>query len=323
MLQKLNIHNFRCLGNFEMTFRDTSSALLIGKNGVYRTTVVRALEILPRIARGANRMRDLADKVDFLIGPNDFAWGRGNVPMRFEIEVLLENKRYQYVLALDLPEGFTELRVAEEQLSVAEKIIYSRIGAQVTLHTASQNREANFMVDWHLVALPMIREQSATDPLYLFNTWLSQMVILAPIPSKMTRISDDEVFEPKRDDSNFAEWFTGLDSRYPAAYTQLEKSLRDVLADMMDIVNSPTGTDSKNLLVRCEDYSPILQRDFNELSDREKCCFLWVVVLAANKFYRPLFCFWDEPDNSYSLNRKLDILPEPGVIRFVPLGKLL
>ncbi|MFN9402037.1 MAG: ATP-binding protein, partial [Dolichospermum sp.] len=41
---------------------------------------------------------------------------------------------------------------------------------------------------------------------------------------------------------------------------------------------------------------------FQDLSDGEKCFFLCAVVLAANKFYGPVFCFWDEPDNYLSLS---------------------
>jgi ABC-type polar amino acid transport system ATPase subunit len=62
---------------------------LIGKNGVGKSAIARALELLQRIARGTNRMRDLADKFDYMVGPKDFARGRADVPMRFEMEVLL------------------------------------------------------------------------------------------------------------------------------------------------------------------------------------------------------------------------------------------
>ena len=41
---------------------------------------------------------------------------------------------------------------------------------------------------------------------------------------------------------------------------------------------------------------------FTDLSDGEKCFFLCAAVLAANEFYGPLFCFWDEPDNYISLS---------------------
>jgi predicted ATPase len=302
MLQRLYVHNFRCLENFEISLKDVSSALLIGKNGMGKSTVAYALELLQQIARGRNRMRDLADKEHFVIGPKDFTRGRTDVPMRFEVEVIIENNLYKYVLALELPDNFKELRVSEELLSVNGKVIYSRKEAQVTFHSTPNNGVAKFSVDWHLAALPVIQEQSATDPLRLFKSWLSQIIILTPLPSKMTGISEDETLEPKRDGSNFSEWFTGLLSRYPAAYTQLEKYLRDVMPDMLDFLNSPTGGDSKSMLVRFEKNKAILNVNFNDLSDGEKCFFLCAVVIAANKSYGPLFCFWDEPDNYLSLS---------------------
>ncbi len=295
MLQRLYAHNFRCLENFELTVKEMPSALLIGKNGAGKSTIAFVLEILQSIGRGTNR-------VSKLVQSRDFARGRSDVPIRFEIEVLLDKKLYKYVLALDLPERFRELRVSEEQLLVAGAPIYSRKEAQVTLYKSSQNHEAKFGVDWHLVALPVIQEQSEKDPLRLFKTWLAHTIILAPIPSLMTGDSNGETLEPKRDGSNFAEWFTGLLSRYPAAYSQLEKYLREVIPDLRDFLNEPVGTDSKSMKVRFEENNANLDVYFNDLSDGEKCFFLCAVVLAANKSYGPLFCFWDEPDNYLSLS---------------------
>ena len=302
MLQRLYVHNFRCLENFELTVKGMPSTLLIGKNGSGKSTVASALEVLQKISQGINRMRDLERPPYKLIGPKDFAHGRSDVPIRLEIEVLLEDKLYKYVLALDLPEKFRELRVFEEQLLVAGEPIYSRKEAQVTLHTSSRNRLAEFLVDWHLVALPVIQEQSETDPLHIFKTWLARTIILAPIPSLINGDSNGETLEPKRDGSNFGEWISGLLSRYPAAYTQVDKYLREVMPDIQDFLNEQIGKDSKSMIVRFEANNANLSVDFEALSDGEKCFFLCAVVLAANKFYGPLFCFWDEPDNYLSLS---------------------
>ncbi|MBD2410209.1 ATPase [Nostoc calcicola FACHB-389] len=300
MLQRLYIHNFRCLENFELPIKGMSSALLIGKNGAGKSTIGIALEVLQKISRGINRMRELENLN--LISPKDFARGRSDVPIRFEIEVLLDDKLYKYVLALELPEKFKELRVFEEQLLVLGDPIYSRKEAQVTLHNSSQNREAQFLVDWHLVALPIIQEQSETDPLHIFKTWLGRTIILSPLPTLMTGESNGETLEPKPDASNFGEWISGLLSRYPAAYTQVDKYLREVMPDIQDFLNEQIGKDSKNMIVRFEANNANLSIDFKDLSDGEKCFFLCAVVLAANKFYGPLFCFWDEPDNYLSLS---------------------
>jgi len=299
MLQRLYVHNFRCLENFELNLKDIPSALLIGKNGAGKSTIANALQVLQSIARGVNRMRALADEPDSLIGPTDFARGRADVPMRFEIEVFLKNRLYKYVLALDLPKGFRELRVAEEGLSVDGAALYTRKEAQVILHTSP--REAQFSVDWHVVALPVIQEPSSGH-LHEFKTWLAQMVILAPIPASMTGISNGETLEPRRDGANFAEWFTGLLSRYPAAYTRVEQYLKQVLPDLLDFLNTPIGSDAKSMQVRFEENQASLLVDFNDLSDGEKCFFLGAVVMAANKAYGPLFRFWDEPDSYLSLS---------------------
>ncbi|MBE8996752.1 AAA family ATPase [Nostoc sp. LEGE 12447] len=295
MLQRLYIHNFRCLENFELPIKGMSSALLIGKNGSGKSTTAAALEVLQKIGRGINR-------VGQLVQSKDFARGRSDVPIRFEIEVLIENKLYKYALALELPERFKELRVFEEQLLVSGDPIYSRKEAKVTLHNSSQNYEAQFLVDWHLVALPVIQEQSETDPLRMFKTWLAHMIILAPIPSLMTGDSNGDTLEPKRDGSNFGEWFSGLLSRYPAAYTEVVQYLREVMPDIKDFLNELIGKDSKSMIVRFQENNANLSVDFEALSDGEKCFFLCSVVLAANESYGPLFCFWDEPDNYLAIS---------------------
>ncbi len=298
MLQRLYVHNFRCLENFELNMKGMSSALLIGKNGSGKSTIAAVLEILQQISRGNNRMVML----EKLISYKDFARGRSDVPIRFEIEVLLANQLYKYVLALDLPEKSTELQVIEEQLLVAGEIIYSRQEAKLALHNAPQNRDF-LNLDARFVALPLIKHQSQLDPIYIFNNWLlTQMIILSPIPSLMTGESKGNNFWPERDGTNLGEWLSALLSIYPAAYTQIDKYLREVMPDIQDFLNPPSGPNFKSMIVRFAENKANLSVDFKDLSDGEKCFFLCAIVLAANKFYGPLFCFWDEPDNYLSLS---------------------
>jgi len=289
MLQRLYVHNFRCLENFELKLKDMPYSLLIGKNGSGKSTVAAALEIFQHIGRGINR-------VSQLVQAKDFAYSRTNLPMRFEIEVILSNSAYHYTLALELPENFKELRIVEEQLLVDGSTVFSREQAQVYL-----SKSAQFLVDWHLIALPLIQERSSTDPLYIFKTWLSQMVILAPIPSLMTGNSSGETLQPKRDATNLGEWLTGLLGQYPSAYNTIFNYLVDVMPDSCEFRNEPIGRDAKNLIVFFSQDRANFSLNFEDMSDGEKCFFLCAVVLAANKAYGPLFCFWDEPDNFLTL----------------------
>lgn len=295
MLQRLYVNNFRCLENFELKTKEMPSILLIGKNGSGKSTVAAVLKIFQSIGRGINRVGQLVES-------KDFAHGRADIPMRFEIEVLLAGCVYHYILALDLPENFKELRVLEEQLLVSGKPVYSRKAAQVTVLKSLQDREAQFFIDWHLVALPLIQEQSETDPLHIFKTWLARTVILAPIPSLMNGYSSGETLEPERNGSNLGEWLSGLLGRYPAAYTTIADYLRNVMPDIAEFRNDPIGKDAKSMNVYFAANSASFIVNFDDLSDGEKCFFLCAVVLAANKAYGPLFCFWDEPDNYLSLS---------------------
>lgn len=295
MIQRLYVHNFKCLENFELTTKGLHSALLIGKNGTGKSTIARVLEILQAIGRGTNR-------VGKLVTPNDFTQERTQVPIRFEIEVLLEKKLCKFVLALELPETFKELRVAEEQLVVDGQPIYSRKQAQVALHAGPTTSEAKFLVDWHLIALPVIQRQSDKDPLNLFKTWLAQTIILAPIPSLMRADSTTGTQEPKRDGSDFGEWFYSLLSRFPAAYSPTKEYLQQLMPDFRDVKNDVVGKDIRSMLVEFQRGSDEMTIAFSDLSDGEKCFFLSAVVVVANRFYGPLFCFWDEPDNYLSLS---------------------
>ena len=297
MIRRFYVHNFRCLENFELPLSGQSSLLLIGNNGSGKTTVGLALEVLQKIGRGTNR-------VSSLVRPEDFARGRTDVPMRFEIEVELNTKIYEYVIAFDFPEGFKELRVLEEKFSVSGQPVYTREKADVNLARVAQdngNKAASFRIDWHLVALTIVQEQSRVDPLFIFKQWLARMLILRPNPSLITGDSKEETLEPNPQVTDFGAWFSGLLAYAPSSYLKIDEYLKDLLPDLKDIKNPLTGTDSRSLVVQFFNGQGSLSLPFEDLSDGEKCFMIGALVHAANDAYGPLLCFWDEPDNYLAL----------------------
>ncbi|MBL8213602.1 MAG: AAA family ATPase [Bryobacterales bacterium] len=296
MIRRLYVHNFRCLENFELPVAGQRSMLLIGKNGSGKTSVGMALRILQQIARGKNRVGDLVE-------PKDLARGRADVPMRFVLEAELDGSTFRYELALELPSGFQELRVLEESLAVGESQAYRRSLADVQI-TGRNNREKPpaFRMDWHMVALPVIQEQSPSDPVAVFKRWLARMILLRPVPELMTGESKKETLQPEGNGTNFAEWFTGVMAHAPSAYGKVERYLEELLPDLREIRNPETGRDVRNLEVHFGNDKGVLRVAFEDLSDGEKCFLVAAVVLAANDTYGPLFCFWDEPDNYLALS---------------------
>ena len=264
--------------------------MLVGKNGAGKSTVGSALEILQKIARGTNRVGEL-------VKPKDLTRERSDVPMRIEIEVELEGKAYGYSIAFDFPEGFKELRVFEEKLTAGGKNVYAREMAKVHLTKSGQEKEATFFIDWHLVALPIIQQQSSKDPVLFFKQWLSQMLILRPIPSMILGGSKDQTLQPDSRVTEIGAWFGGLMSHAPSAYSRVYDYLKQFMPDLDDITNPSVGTDSHSLFIQYSNEKGNLRLPFEDLSDGEKCFIISALVLAANKAYGPLLCFWDEPDN--------------------------
>jgi len=295
VIRRFYVHNFRCLENFELTISGHSSVLLIGKNGSGKTTVGLALEILREIARGTNRVGNL-------VMPTDLTRGGKDVPVRFELEVMLNTKIYEYVVAFEFPETFKELRVLEEKLAVGGKPVYTREKAQVHLAKTGLEKEAKFLIDWHLVALPIVQEQSQNDPLFIFKQWLAQMLILRPVPSLITGDSKRETLQPNIQMTDFGAWFSGLLAHAPSAYTQIDEYLKQVMPDLKDIKNPVIGADSRSLVIQFSNDQGNLSVPFGDLSDGEKCFMICALVLAANKAYGPVVCFWDEPDNYLALD---------------------
>jgi len=230
--------------------------------------------------------------------------------MRFEIEVELvtpdilggQPQAYGYGIAFEFPEGFKELRVFEEKLTVDGKPIYTRERAQVHLARSGQEKEAKFLIDWHLAALPIIQQQSQKDPLFVFKQWLVRMLILRPIPSLIRGDSDQETLEPNPQVTNLGAWFSGLLAFAPSAYTKVDGYLKQVMPDLKDIKNPLVGRDSRSLVLQFSNDQGSVTLPFEDLSDGEKCFMICALVLAANDAYGPLLCFWDEPDNYLALS---------------------
>lgn len=221
--------------------------------------------------------------------------------MRFEIEVRLADKLFRYDLALELPDGFRELRVAEEKLTYDGREIYNRAQAQVEFLRGGRGGGSKFLVDWHLIALPLIQEQSEQDPLHVFKQWLARMLILAPIPKLITGESDGDTLLPKPDCTNLGQWLSGVLAHAPAAYEPIDKVLHALMPDYADLKNPSVGKDRRSLTVQFKTKEGSLSLPFAALSDGEKCFFVCALVLAANHAYGPIFVFWDEPDNYLAL----------------------
>jgi hypothetical protein len=170
--------------------------------------------------------------------------------MRFEIQVEIGSQLYEYAIAFELPPGFKELRVLEEKLMVGGRPLYTRELGDVRLVRAGHDGESTFSIDWHLAALPIILEQSSTDPLFIFRRWLGRTLILRPIPALIKGDSSEETLQPNTMVTDLGAWFSGLFAYAPSAYSKIQQYLKEVIPDLTDIKNPVLGMNYRSLNIQ-------------------------------------------------------------------------
>ncbi len=292
MIERLYVHNFRCLENFTLDLAGQPSAVVIGKNGAGKSTAVKSIQLLQTICRGAGRTRDL-------VFPSDFTQHRTDHPMRFEVVATLGTRRFKYAVSFDWPAHFREARILDESLSVDGAAIFTRQQAQVQLSGGSA-----FGLDWHIFALPVINERPGERAIQHIKAFFATMILIAPIPANMTGFSKEPSMELQFDAANFASCLRYLLGQKPAAYSVFDSYIKTVIPDFSSIENVERGESGTQLIVKFEHQNPqrALSVEFKALSDGEKCFFLSAYIIASNMVGSPVVCMWDEPDSHLSLS---------------------
>ena len=264
MIERLYVHNFRCLENFALELAGHPSAVLIGKNGAGKSTVLRCLEVLQGICRGASRVRNL-------ISASDFTQFRTDQPMRIEVELTLAGKRFKYEISFEWPAEFREARVLDESLSIDGSAIFTRHQAQVQLAGGSA-----FGLDWHVFALPVINERPPARSIQDVKAFFASMILIAPVPAEMTGFAEEPSTELEHDAGNYASCLLALLQQRPKAYSIFESYIKAVIPDFSAIENVPRGESGTQLIVKFELEKPqrSLSIEFKALADGEKCFFL-------------------------------------------------
>lgn len=285
MLHRLYIDNFRCFVNFECKPAGQAAILLLGNNGSGKSTVMHVLALFQALGRGKNRVGDL-------VKPTDFAQANHQLPMRFELEVVLDGQQFAYSFALELPDRFKELSVREEQLTRDGVVLFRRESSKVTVsRQPGGDADGVFAMDGHLLVLPVIFGDLA------LTGWLADMVLLAPVPQDMAGEALGRELAINGRASNVADWLADLLEGYPAAYTGIIEHLKQVMPDMKSFRFEKLGRDSRALMIQFSNQQADFELPLTALSDGEKCFVLGAVLIGLVGQRRSRFVFWDEPDN--------------------------
>ncbi len=160
-----------------------------------------------------------------------------------------------------------------------------------------------FIIDWYSVALPVLSPYRTfnKDKIDFFKKWLSNMILLAPIPSQISsNIYSDGGRWLEKDASNFCSWLEDIVHTDPSFYTDLVGVIKKIFPDFDRIRFDNYGNFRKTKVSFVDKDS--LELDFECLSDGEKLLFVFSTIITLIRYdNKPFFCFWDEPENYISI----------------------
>lgn len=289
MFKKIYIHNYKCFQNFEFNLDNERSLLLLGKNGTGKSSLLNILNILRNIANNENKLGALFDKEDFK-NPES--------PIELDFTLDIQDVEYQYKLSVIFPKNFREPKIQTEELFEDDKMIYHRDEEGCV---SLDGRD--IIIDWHSVALPLLPRYRTfnKDKIDFFKKWLSNMIVLAPIPSQISsNVYSDGGRWLEKDASNFCSWLDDIVHAEPSFYTDLVEVIKKIFPDFKEIQFS-NYRDFRKTKVFFVDKGR-LELDFKHLSDGEKLLFVFSTIITLIGYdNKPFFCFWDEPENYISI----------------------
>lgn len=289
MLEKIYVHNFRCFQNFELNLADFSSVLLLGKNGVGKSSLIAAIEVLQQVGRGVTPVKKL-------IKETDFGFGTKEAGIVLEITARIHGQAFVYSLEIEYPASFVQPKVRREELTVNGKTVIQRKGGDTVLNNA-----AHFTLDWHHVGLPIISVRSEEEPIAIFRRWLRDIIVLSPSPSRFQETVTLETADLERHGETILDWSHRILSDNPSLYGHVSQFLKERMSDFEVFKFETVGREKELWFTFSSEDSSRLRLNFSQLSDGEKIFFLAGILLSALQGDFALVCLWDEPDHFISL----------------------
>lgn len=280
MFQRIYIHNYKCLQDFEWNLNDEKSLLLLGKNGTGKSSILSVLELLRDLALGK--------EIDVIELP--FSNGIQDIILKFD--VLIQGELYQYEIRFNPHVN----EIIYEKLLVGNKLIFSRSDMGEILF-----EDKTYILNGSDSALKLLSNYfSAT---YKLVNFFEKMILISPNPSRM--IDDLKKIEKHhflyKDAENLVRWLNDWLDKEPMLYSHIDNILRKIMPDFQRFKFYIFEHSKILKLIFGKDKEKI-EISFDKLSDGERIIFLFSIILALMSYdEEPIFVFWDEPENYISL----------------------
>lgn len=283
MFQRIYIHNYKCLQDFEWNLNDEKSLLLLGKNGTGKSSILSVLELLRDLALGKE-----TDTIELPFFNNE-------QEMILKFDILIKGRLYHYEVMIQ--EVLFNL-ITYEKLEIDGEIIFNRDSKEEIIFNNKQ-----IMISGFVSLLPLLVTKLSS--IYDLLEWLKKMILIAPNPSIMSYhleyLENKKYSVLDKNTKNLVTWLNDWLDREPMLYSHIDNILRKIIPDFQR-VKFDVFSNHKYLQFFFGKDKEKIEISFANLSDGERIIFLFSIILALMSHdEEPIFVFWDEPENYISL----------------------
>jgi predicted ATPase len=296
MIKRLYFDNYKSLVNFELNLQDLT--LLLGPNGVGKTSVLDVVFALRQLLAGTAKVTDLGAFPTSTLT----RWQTRNMQV-FELDAALEGSDYRYRLELEHDPPNRRARIVLEQLEMhGAPLFHFRLG-EVQLYRDNHSAGPSFSADWSESALARVPPRHDNMYLSRFLEFMRKVIVCGLYPASFAAESSTLDIVLQRDAHNFAAWYRHLLQERTDLIPEFTKALQEVIAGFRGIRSERVGLDTWALMVIFDQQGQRYELRLDEISDGQRAlvALYSLVRLAAGQGYQGYTMFLDEPDNYIAL----------------------
>ena len=300
MIKRLYVDNYKCLVNFELQLRELT--LLLGPNGVGKTSILDVIFALRQLLAGAAKVSDNGA----FPTPTLTRWQDRDQQV-FEIDVALERKigvlgcdEYRYRLEVQQLRTIRAASVELETLELNGQPLFSFREGEVQVFRDDHSPGPTFDAEVWESALARVPPRPDNKKLTKFLDFMRKVIVCGLYPAGFATESSTEDVVLQRDASNFAGWYRHLLQERQERVPEFTKAIQGVIEGFRGIRMEKVGLDTRALMVMFEQFGERYEVRLDEISDGQRALIALysLVTLAAGQGYT---LFLDEPDNYVAL----------------------
>jgi len=295
MIKRLYIDNYKSLVNFDLPLQELT--LLLGPNGVGKTSVLDVVFALRRLLSGDAKVTDK----DVFPAPTLTRWQKRD-KQAFELDVSLDGDDLRYRLEVEHERATRRARIALERLESRGQPLFAFQMGEVHLYRDDPSADPGpvYNADWSESAMARVAPRRDNQRLTRFLEFIRKAIVCGLYPASFAAEASSEDALLQRDARNFAAWYRNLLLERQELVPEFTKALEDVIDGFRGIRMEKVGLDTRALMVMFDQFNERYELRLDEISDGQRALIALysLVQLAAGQGYT---LFLDEPDNYVAL----------------------